>query len=130
MGKTTAKSAKKYIARKASIKGEILYLCSCCAVIFLLVLSGINVDSFVSKDRVLGISDTSGEEGYLVLVEEKSYWQDFLKAHPRYLDGWVQLVDINLGLNDSPAASAAYRKAREIDPNSLKLGPYRAIFEE
>jgi hypothetical protein len=130
MGKTAAKSAKKSLKRRVGLKSGILYLCSCCAAILLLFLSGVNINSFISKNSVLGLATASGEESYKVLIGEKKYWQDFLEAHPYYLDGWIQLIGISLDLKDNFSASSAYIKAREIDPNSPMLGPYKAVFGE
>ncbi len=128
MNKVAAKSSKKTPKKKVDLRSEIVYLCSCCAVITLLVLAGFNIDSYIQKDKVLGATTISGEETYKSLIEEKNYWQDFLNSNPEYLDGWVAMIEINLNLNDKLSAKEAYIKAREIDPNSLKIGPYIQIF--
>lgn len=127
MAKNTAKPAKKLAKKKIDFRGEIVYLCSCCAAIILLTLAGLNFNRFLFNNQVLGVATTS-QGNYETLIEEKAYWQDFLKVNPRYLDGWVELIQVNLDLNDKTAAKETYNKAREIDPNSIKLTPFKGVF--
>ena len=130
MNKEAAKSAKKNLKRRVNLKGEIMYLCSCCAMVLLLCLTGFNFSDYLAKGSVLGVNTASGEERYRSLIEEKVYWQEFLKITPDYIDGWIELVNLNLNLNDKSSAKEAFIKAREIDPNSLKLGPFLEIFKD
>jgi hypothetical protein len=130
MNKTAAKSAKKNLRRKVNFRSEFLYLCSCCAMVLLLSLAGFNINDYVVKSNVLGAKAISGEDSYRSIIEEKNYWQEFLKITPNYLDGWIELISLNLNLNDKNSAKEAFIKAREIDPNSLKLGPYQELFED
>lgn len=129
MSKDTAKPAKKLAKKKIGFRNEIVYLCSCCAAIILLTLAGLNFNRFLSNNQVLGVA-TGSQGNYSALTTERAYWQDFLKANPRYLDGWLELTQVNLDLNDKPEALDAYNKAREIDPNSIKLAPFRGVFGE
>ena len=130
MNKTAAKSAKKNLRRKVNFRSELIYLCSCCAMVLLLSLAGFNINNYIVKGNVLGAKAISGEDSYRSIIEEKNYWQEFLKITPNYLDGWIELISLNLNLNDKNSAKEAFIKAREIDPNSLKLGPYQKIFED
>ncbi len=98
--------------------------------VLLLSLAGFNINNYIVKGNVLGAKAISGEDSYRSIIEEKNYWQEFLKITPNYLDGWIELISLNLNLNDKNSAKEAFIKAREIDPNSLKLGPYQKIFED
>lgn len=130
MVKEAAKSAKKNPRRRVNLRGEIMYLCSCCAMVVVLSLAGLNLNQYLSTSNVLGTSTASGEGQYRALIEEKLYWEEFLRTTPDYLDGWIELTNLNLNLNDRAAAYDSLNKAREIDPNSLKLGPFEKIFED
>lgn len=129
MSKDTARPAKKLAKKKTGFRSEIVYLCSCCAAIILLTLASLNFNRFLSNNQVLGVA-TASQGNYEALLQERAYWQDFLKESPRYLDGWVELTQVNLDLNDKPMAQDAYNKAREIDPNSIKIAPYNQVFGE
>lgn len=100
--------------KKLNLKKEALYLFSCCAVLFLLLITTFNFDNYLSSDKVLG---TEIEES----LDEKLFWEDFVNKNPEYLDGWIELTKIYLQEGDKNAGSSALVKAREIDPNSGRL---------
>ena len=129
MAKDAAKPPKKFAKKKIGLQSEIVYLCSCCAAIILLTLAGLNLDQFLVKNHVLGAT-TDSQRSYENLIRERAYWQDFLKETPRYIDGWLELAQINLDMNDKLAAKESYNKAHEIDPISIKLAPFKEVFGE
>ncbi len=130
MAKNTAKPAKQIAKKKIGLQDEIVYLCSCCAAIILLTLAGQNLNHFLVKNQVLGAATNSQVKSYESLVKERTYWRDFLKENPRYIDGWLELTQINLNLGDKTAAKETYNKAREIDPISIKLNPFKEVSGE
>lgn len=130
MAKNTAKLPKKIAKKKIGIQGEIVYLCSCCAAIILLTLIGVSLNHFLAIKQVLGTTTDFQAKNSEGLVAEKAYWQNFLKENPSYIDGWLELTQVNLTLGDRTAASESYNKAREIDPISIKLAPFKEVFGE
>ena len=130
MAKDTAKPPKKFAKKKIGLQSEIVYLCSCCAAIILLTLVGVNLNHYLSNNQVLGATTNSQIKNYESLSEEKIYWQNFLKENPGYIDGWLELTQINLDMSDKLAAKESYNNAREIDPISIKLTPFKEVFGE
>lgn len=126
----TAKPNKKSAKKRLSLKSEILYVCSCCAVVVLMVLTTLNLKTFTGQNTVLGTSQAFSEEKLYKLNEKKAYWQSFTAVNPDYLDGWIELIRINMELGNKNQASEMFNKARIIDPNSTKLDPYRGVFKE
>jgi hypothetical protein len=65
-------------------------------IVFLLLLTSLNINNYLSPKIVLGATteDGSGE-----------YWQEFVNKNPNYIPGWIELGQIE--------------KAKEIDPNYL-----------
>jgi hypothetical protein len=129
MDKQPAGNQKKNKGHKSSFRKEFVYLCSCCAAIVLLVLTGVNFNGYLTSNKVLGASSDQ-QAYYETLIEETTFWQNFLITNPDYFNGWVRLIDLNLAINNQAAAKTAYREASRIDPNSIKLQKYRSIFGE
>ncbi len=66
-------------------------------IVFLLFLSSINIENYLSPKKVLGAeTKDTGEE---------DFWNDFMSKHPTYVPGWVEL--------------GRYEKVEEIDPNFI-----------
>lgn len=68
------------------------------AVVFLLLLSSINLGGYFAPSEVLGIETTEDDTD--------KFWQEFLTDNPDYVPGWIELKR-----ND---------KVIEIDPNYLR----------
>ena len=117
----TKNPAERKKAKKASFKKQLIFLCSCCAVVLLLFVAGFNLENFLAGKRVLGIKTQNQIYEQELLKEQKLYWEEFLAANPTYLDGWIELTRINISLGDNSAARIAHQKAEEINPNSEKL---------
>jgi len=66
-----------------------------------------------SKIKVLGKKDFS--------LEEKNYWEKFLKSHPDYFPGWYELIKIEIKLGEKDNIQKAFSKAFKINPNSQEL---------
>lgn len=66
--------------------------------LFILLLTAVNINNFLQpRVQVLGIEtqDTSN----------KDFWENFLKIHPNYVPGWIELGELD--------------KVKQIDPNFL-----------
>ncbi len=110
-------SGPKRTKKKAPLKRNLVFFCSCCAAAILLFLSGFNLKS-LSSTRVLGLKDEAQSENP---SEEVSFWEDFLAKSPTYFDGWLELSYVMNSLGNIEAAQVAFDKAVEINPNSEKL---------
>jgi cytochrome c-type biogenesis protein CcmH/NrfG len=117
----TKNPAEPKKTKKGSFKKQLVFLCSCCAIVLLLFIAGSNLENFLASKRVLGIETQNQIYEQELLKEQKIYWKEFLAENPTYLDGWIELVRINISLGDSDAARIARQKAKEINPNSEKL---------
>lgn len=115
----TAKENKKH-SKKERVKKGVLFLCSCCAVFLLLLLSGLNLNSYLIRQKVLGTKAAVPSES--TITQEKLFWENFLKENPTYFDGWIELAKINIKLGNQNEARDALLKAEKINPNSDKLG--------
>lgn len=67
-------------------------------IFIILVLSAVNIKTYFTKSKVLGISTKEKP-----LETEEQFWNNFLSQHPDYIPGWKQI-----GRNDM---------AKQIDPN-------------
>jgi cytochrome c-type biogenesis protein CcmH/NrfG len=110
-------SSPKKAKKRAHLKRNLVFFCSCCAAAIVLLLSGLNLKS-LSSTKVLGLED---EASVLHQSEEISFWEDFLAKSPTYFDGWVELSHLMISLGNKEAAEIALSKASEINPNSDKL---------
>jgi len=111
MKKNTADYDKRFI-----------FFLSILIVLILILLSLPNISLYLSKPhqstqdentKVLGKKD--------FLLEEKNYWENFLKSHPDYFPGWYELTEIEIKLEENNDAQKAFSKALKINPNSQKL---------
>jgi hypothetical protein len=64
-------------------------------VLFLLLLTSVNINNYFTDKKVLGVQTESSQD--------YSFWQNYLTKNPNYIPGWIEI-----GRND---------KAHEIDPN-------------
>ena len=110
-------SGPKRTKKKAPLKRNLVFFCSCCAAAILLFLSGFNLKS-LSSTRVLGLKE---EAQGIYPSEGVSFWEDFLAKSPTYFDGWLELSYVMNSLGNIEAAQVAFDKAVEINPNSEKL---------
>jgi len=69
----------------------------CVAVLFILLLSVVNIDGFLATKKVLGIETQ--------VSSNQTFWENFLNKNPNYIPGWIEI-----GRSD---------RAKEIDPNYL-----------
>lgn len=110
-----AKSGKP--KKKTGIKKGLIYLCSCSTVILILLISSFNLKTYLGKQSVLGLASEAETNN----LNEKTFWLDFLKDNPSYIDGWIALTKIELDLGNYQEAKLYFEKAKVIDPNSQKL---------
>ncbi len=108
---------RKTKGKKINVKKEFVFLCSCCATLFVLLIAGYNFKAYLNVQKVLGTETATESSNY----EEKVFWLNFLKANPRYLDGWIELTKIDIANGDVQGAKENLKKAFEINPNSEKL---------
>lgn len=120
MPKTAGKKSKRI-----KLKKQFVFLCSCCAVILILLISAFNFESFLTNQKVLGAQSVSSEQQ--LLQEQKIFWEEFVAENPTYLDGWIELTEINLELEDTEAAKFSLKTAEEINPNSSKVKELRTL---
>ncbi len=72
------------------------------AILFILLLTAVNLGSFLKPEsKVLGVETDSTNLGQT--NSEQIFWESFLKIHPKYIPGWIELGELD--------------KVREIDPN-------------
>lgn len=65
-------------------------------ILFMLLLSAININNFLQpRKQVLGIETQN--------IPNVEFWQTFLKDHPNYIPGWIELGRLD--------------RVKEIDPN-------------
>lgn len=120
MPKTAGKKSKRI-----KLKKQFVFLCSCCAVILVLLISAFNFENFLTNQKVLGAQSGSSEQE--LLLEQKIFWEDFIVENPTYLDGWIELTKINLKLEDIESAKFSLKMAEEINPNSIKVKELRTL---
>lgn len=101
---------------KSAPQGNLFFLASSVAVLFLLFLTSFNLHSFTNKKRVLGVKNES-----ISLLEEKDFWQATVVKHPTYLDAWLNLARIESQLGNDQLAQEALKTAKIIAPNSPKV---------
>src|SRR3972149_6400141 len=109
-----AKKQKK----KINFKKEILFLCSCCAVFILALLTSFNLNTFLAKRKVLGVTNAPPPD---VLLTEKAFWENLTQTQPTYLDAWLALARVNAKLGNWEESQRAFFVAQKIDPNTDKV---------
>jgi len=119
MTKNSASHPKK--TRKAPLKKQLLFLCSCCAVVFLLFIAGFNFEKVISTKNVLGARSETALNEEALLTQEKAFWEKLTQENPTYLEGWLELTDISFKLGDREEASVFLEKAKTINQNSDKV---------
>lgn len=120
MPKKTVRAKKEKV--KHNFKKDFMYLCSCCAAIALLFLTGLNINKFIDSKKVLGATiDTSGIEN------EKAYWLQMVSQNPTYRDGYLELAIIDSTLGYKEESLMYFKKAKSIDPNSQKIDEVRKL---
>ncbi|MEK7112184.1 MAG: hypothetical protein AAB875_02550 [Patescibacteria group bacterium] len=120
MPKTAGKKSKKI-----KLKKQFVFLCSCCAVILILLISAFNFENFLTNQKVLGAQSGTSEQE--LLRGQKIFWEEFVAENPTYLDGWIEITEINLKLGDTEAAKFSLKRAEEINPNSTKVKELRTL---
>lgn len=120
MPKTAGKKSKRI-----KLKKQFVFLCSCCAVILILMISAFNFENLLTNQKVLGAQSGSNEQEFL--QEQKIFWGEFVAENPTYLDGWIELTEINLKLGDTEVAKFSLKMAEEINPNSIKIKELRTL---
>jgi L-lactate utilization protein LutB len=116
-----AKKEKIRVSKKFPLqKKELIYFCSCCAVCLILLITSINLNSFLESKKVLGAKNEieSKEES---LMTRELFWNNFLNSNPSYFDGWIELAKTNFELGNKEAGISALMKAKAINPNSDKI---------
>lgn len=101
-----------------TVKNEFIFLCSCCAVILLLVITT-NTISPIVRGTVLGTSIKSQQVQNL--EKQYTFWSNFLKDNPSYFDGWIEMYKVCNQLGKIDEASNSLQKAHDINPNSPTL---------
>lgn len=98
----------------------LLYLFFYLSVVNLLLLSSINLQNYLGPKKVLGSSTELFDDSY-ELQEEINFWKTFVAENPNYIDGWIQLADLEHQLGHNSQAYYDMQIAKSIDPNSEKV---------
>ncbi len=106
----------KKTGSKYNFKKDLIYLCSCCAAIALLLLTGFNINKFLESKKVLGTTIDVSD-----IQNEKTYWLQMVSQNPTYRDGYLQLAVIDNTLGNKEESLMYFKKAKSIDPNSQKI---------
>ncbi len=116
MPKSAKKKDKTKQKAKVSYLKNFLHYIYCLTIIALLILTSINIESFISKQKVLGATiDTTP------LQNEKSYWQNMIATNPSYIDGYLEVAKVDVELGNKIEAQSFINKALILDPNSSKI---------
>ena len=107
--------------RKVTLKRQLIFLYSCCTTLILLLVVGFHLDRFVTSQRVLGTQTQKEINQRQLLTQQRVYWEEFLGENPTYLDGWIELANINIELGAPDEARLSLRKAKEVNPNSPQV---------
>ena len=116
----TKNPAERKKTKRGAFKKQLIFLCSCCAVVLLLFVAGFNLENFLVGKRVLGTQTQNQKDEQQLLKEQKLYWQGLLATNPTYLDGWIELANVQLKLGEKEEARLSLAQAKNINPNSLK----------
>jgi hypothetical protein len=108
----------------ASLNKNLTVLFCVICIITTLLLTSHNLNQYLRSFRkdnnpetnVLG---TSKDDTFL--LEEKSFWFEFLNLHPAYFPGWIELAKIEKNLGNSDGFNLAVEKAKGINPNSQEI---------
>lgn len=101
------KESKKVRVSPASL------LTFCLISILILTFSIFNLKTFFLPRKVT--------QDINIYFEQEKFWKSVVGRYPDYIDGWLELANINLKLNDLDEARTAYQKALAINPNSEKI---------
>lgn len=93
------------------------YLLGVSLLLSVLTLITFNIQNIALNKKVLGAETTRSREN----ETKKIVWLEFLKDHPTYLEGWIELAILEYENGDLEKADEYYLKAKEVDPNSEKL---------
>ena len=115
--------------KKTSFKKQLIFLCSCCAVVLLLFVAGANLENFLDSKRVLGLKTQNQKYEQQLLKEQKLYWENFLAKNPTYLDGWIELANIELALGNPEEAQLSLEQAKTISPNSSSVKALQEVLK-
>ena len=98
----------------------LLHLCTCFVIIAVLLISGINFETFKQNQKVLGVkTEKTNEE--LTFQADENFWTDFLTQNPNYFEGWIELAKLDIDSGKTDLAIYAYTKAKQLNPNSPKV---------
>ena len=125
----TKNPAEHKKTKKGFFKKQLLFLCSCCAVVLLLFVASFNLENFLAGKRVLGTETQNQIYEQELLKQQKLYWEEFLAENPTYLDGWIELANIELKLGKTEEAKLSLDKAKAIGPNSSKVKDLEEAFK-
>lgn len=123
---------KKFIFQKEKLdklKKEFYYVCSCCAIVLLLIISGLNINNYLTKQKILG-SETNITSEESKLNQQRDYWENFQRQNPTYFEGWIELTNIYYQEGNLDKAKQTLTEAAVINPNSDKIIEMRSLLNE
>ncbi len=78
-------------------------------ILFLMILSSINFLVYFNRPKKLVV-----DENQTLIFD---YWQNILREHPTYRDGYLELAYLEIQGGDGREAQIALEEARKLDPN-------------
>jgi cytochrome c-type biogenesis protein CcmH/NrfG len=121
---------KKEKRKRAGLKQDIIFLCSCCAAVLILTLTMANLVPVFKQERVLGAKSETPPPPSQEKLQEIIFWSDFVSKNPTYIEGWLELARLNILVGNEDGAILALDKAKEINPNSKPLEQITALLEQ
>ncbi|OGM20764.1 hypothetical protein A2714_03745 [Candidatus Woesebacteria bacterium RIFCSPHIGHO2_01_FULL_38_9] len=110
--------------RKVSFKEnkDKLFFYSACAVIIIIALSLFNFSLFIYPKKTVKTQDNVQSK------DEIFYWEGFVREHPSYIAGWLELAKSYYKIGEFALAQSALQNAESIDPNSEDLKSLKTKF--
>ncbi len=112
MPKQPAKANKK----KNLFKNEFAYLSIVLGTIFIFFLTTFNIDHYLEKQKVLCSATAISSSR-----NEIAFWEIFLYENENYIEGWLELAELQIGEGDITGARETLINVEKINPNSEEL---------
>lgn len=84
-------------------------------------ISSVSIKYFIHPSKTTPQPQTLGIDTSFNLEKEKVFWVNYLKQHPNYIDGWLELTKIEYRMGHISNAIRNLERAKNINPNLLKV---------
>ena len=83
-------------------------------ILLVLLLTVVNITKIFANKKVLGVTvDTSS------VIAQKEYYLKLIKDNPTYVDGYIELSNIEKFLGNTESANQYLKLAQNLDPNRI-----------